>query len=243
MKRGFVIGIFIICILFSLTLVSAHQPRLVYDEALSLNNSELVQNPEISQAYYAELTGTSEYYQIISNHSFELYVQILSPYIKNASKNFVVEIYYNNSTNPSWILNGENTTWIKFHEDFANDDYWQGPDFNQSVQAGEYLFKVSNPENKGKYVLVFGTIEAFSFKEMIKAALAMPRLKMYFGKSVFTAYFNKIGMFLAIPIGIIIAIIIVIILLLKRKERLLGDVRGIKFIKPESKESEKLEED
>jgi len=218
MKRGLIFCILFLVVVFSVTLVSAHQPRLVYDKDLYLNNSELVQNPEISQAYYAELPGSNEYYKIISNHSFNLYVQILSPYIENASKNFIVDIYYNNSTNPSWTLDGTKTTWIKFHEPFANDDYWQGPSINQTVAAGTYLIKVSNLNDKGKYVLVFGSIETFPFKEMIKATLAMPRLKMYFGKSVFTAYFNKIGIYLGILLGIIIAIIVVIVVLVHRRK-------------------------
>jgi hypothetical protein len=228
MKRGLMICVVFLVVIFSLTIVSAHQPRLVYDKDLSLNNSELIQNPEISQAYYGELNGSNEYYKIVSNHSFDLYVQILSPYIENASKNFIVEIYYNNATNASWILNGVYSSWIKFHEPFANDDYWQGPSLNQTAAAGTYLIKVSNINNKGKYVLVFGTIETFPFKEMIRATLVMPRLKMYFGKSVFTAYFNKIGIYLGISLGILIAIIVVIVVLIHhRKGR--EDILDIKF--------------
>ena len=52
---------------------SSHQPRIVSEEMTQ------IENPEVSQAFYAELKGKSDYYQIESEEPFKLYVGILVP--------------------------------------------------------------------------------------------------------------------------------------------------------------------
>lgn len=211
MKRAV---IFLFAVLILSSLVCAHNPRIVYKEDLT-NNIQIVQNPEISQAFYAELKGSLEYYAIKSDNDFNLYVGILSPDIKDAKKDFSFQIS-TVTQNFSTILDGGNFEWKNFYEEFAGDNYWQGPEFNKQMKAGVYIITVANPDNLGKYVLVVGKKESFPLKEMLNAVISMPALKIYFEKSPFTAYFNKIGLFM-LPVVIILIIFIIVIFYIVRK--------------------------
>ncbi|VVB82207.1 Uncharacterised protein [uncultured archaeon] len=204
MKRGVaVIFFFLIFISFA----SAHQPRIVYQENLTAN-AKLIQAPEISQAFYAELKGTPEYYRIVSGENFNFFIQITLPYVETSNKNFTFEIFKGNELIA--VLNGTNFNWTTFHEEFANDDYWQGPSLELNETAGEYLIKVSNPntENNGKYVLVVGKIESFPLTEVFSAVYQIPQLKIYFNKNPLFAYLTLVSLFSFWPILIFLIFII-----------------------------------
>jgi hypothetical protein len=199
--------VFILCLVFvlAISLASAHQPRLVFDKTSSIENPFIISNPEVSQAFYGELKGMPDYY-LIDSENFSLYLSILSPAgISNERKDFSVEV-----NNGEIILNGTNFTWTKFFEEFAGDNYWQGPEIEVNASAGKYLVKVSNPDNTGKYSLVVGRIESFPFGETVKTIYVMPKLKTFFETSPFTAFFNIIGLFLFGAIAIIITLILII---------------------------------
>lgn len=202
-----------ILVLFIITLafITAHQPRIVYQQQLSIKSPLLIENPEISQAFYAELKNAPEYYRIRSAEEFNLYLNILSPDIKNSEKDFSVKILGRNIS-----LNGENFRWTNFYEEFAGDNYWKGPEYENIIEPGEYIIRVSSPDNKGKYVLAVGKIESFSFRETISTLLAMPKLKIYFEKSILTSFSNVIGLFLLISM-IFIGSIVFLVFFIKRK--------------------------
>jgi len=191
----------------------AHQPRIVYQQQISRTNPVLVKNPEISQAFYAELRGQPEYYKVVSDRAFNLYVGILSPKIADAKKDFSVEM--SGDANDIGVLNGSHCEWTEFYEPFAGDDYWKGPEFKQNQPGGEYLIKVYNSDNRGKYVLVVGQAESFPLSESLKLFVSLPKLKHYFGKSGFTAFFNLIGLFLLILLLIAAIVVFVLIRLFK----------------------------
>lgn len=196
---------------------SAHQPRIVDKFNLS-EDRMIVENPEISQAFYGNLKGSPEYYEIDSTRDFELYVQMLSPYLNTSRTDFNVEIIDHDM---SWVLNGSDYNWTKFHEEFANDDYYQGPEFDRNVSAGRYTIKISdeNSNNTGKYVLVFGKSEKFPLKEMLHAFFVMPGLKIYFEKSPFTAYFNMIGIYSLLFILCLAVLIIVLVIIFRARRK------------------------
>ena len=108
-----------------LTASSAHQPRFVTE------NLTVIYNPEISQAFYGELNGNPEYFQINSGKEFNLYLGILVPDTKNIEKD--VSLKLNNEI----ILNGLNFTWTYFFEEFAGDNYYKGLNLSKS-QAQEF---------------------------------------------------------------------------------------------------------
>lgn len=77
-----------ILLLVSIILVFAHQPRLAYNENLTIDNAKRIENPEISQAFYGELKGQPDYYKIDSDKDFNLYVNLVVPDIQGALKIF-----------------------------------------------------------------------------------------------------------------------------------------------------------
>lgn len=197
-------------------LINAHQPRLI-DEQLTD-----IENPEISQAFYARLEGEPDYYQIESTESFKLYVGLLVPDISDVDKDYSAEIYKEDDhihdiseltleheeETPLFIIDGIDFEWTYYFEEFGGDGYFSGPELraNESkeelpegiqVEAGIYIIKVFSTDNLGKYVLVVGEKEAFPVKDMLETLVTLPKLKRdFFGKSPFTAYFNLVGVFL-----------------------------------------------
>ncbi|MBW3014050.1 hypothetical protein KY335_02305 [Candidatus Woesearchaeota archaeon] len=196
-----------ILLLLLVTAVSAHQPRLVDQDFTE------IKNPEISQAFYGNLEGKEESYQINSGTPFMLYVQILVPDIENIDKDVSANITLGEKT---YTLDGLEHEWTRFYEEFGGDYYYMGPEMEQAVKQGTYNIKVFSPDNQGKYVLVVGKEEAFPVKEMLRTLVVMPKLKMYFDRSPFTAFFNRIGIFLLIPLIILIVIIFFLRWLIKK---------------------------
>ena len=204
--------------LLLINLVSAHQPRLVYDLENSKDNPIIIIEPEVSKAYYGELKAQADYYMIESQESFNLYLGILSPDLEDSKTNFNVEVILDDDI--LFVLNGSQEDWEVFHEEFAGDSYLKGPEIEKIVEPGIYYIKVSNPSNSGKYSLAVGKIESFPFKEIIKTFIALPKLKKdFFEKSPLTAYFNLMGLFLLIFLIITAGIVVGIVFVVKRLKK------------------------
>lgn len=191
----------------------AHQPRLVGDQ-----KSIAVESPEISKAYYGYLKGAPAKYVISSDSPFPLYVNILVPAIKGVTLDFSARVSRDGKLLA--LLDGTKYEWKKFYEEFGGDDYFMGPEYSKDVPAGNYEIVVYNPGNSGKYVLAIGEKESFTPAETLKTLLLLPRLKLYFHKSPLTAYFNKIGLFMAPLILILLAMILALIIWVRREGRL-----------------------
>ena len=192
--------------------VFAHQPRLVGTETVVH-----VSLPEISKAYYGSLSGTPVTYHIEAAEPFRLYVNTLVPVMEGIEKDVSATILKEGTVVAH--LDASAHDWETFHEPFAGDDYFRGPEYASMQEAGSYEIQVSSPDNQGKYVLAVGDVEAFPLPELIKTYAVLPRLKSeFFEKSPFSAYINIMGIFL----GIFILIVLVF---------LLAAYFGIKFIK------------
>jgi len=69
------------------------------------------------------------------------------------------------------------TLWKKF--------YWIGPEYGAEFkstnvyQAGEYLIRVFNSDNQGKYVLATGDIEKFGPLVIAKLPSIMPKVNKF----------------------------------------------------------------
>jgi hypothetical protein len=184
--------LFFIITCFFLPTVFAHQPRLIGTET-----QVTVDQPEISKAYYGSLSGKPATYRIESTESFRLYVNILVPDIEGIDKDLSVKILKQGKVIS--ILDGTRHSWKPFYEPFAGDDYYKGPEFTSEQDAGAYDIEVYNPGNQGKYVLAVGDREAFPLGELIRTYAVLPRLKSeFFGKNPFSAFFNIMGIFLAV---------------------------------------------
>ncbi len=171
-KKTYNLGVKSIILLFVLFLsicaVSAHQPRLEVGVNSSLSNPIVVQNPEISQAFYGNLKGQPDYYKITSNKTFELFVNILVPQSPGISNDFMSAQVTDSSGKTLALLGGNNSDWSPMFEEFGGDYYLQGPTFDQNVSAGTYYIKVFNANNNGKYSLAIGNMKHFHLMNQLK---------------------------------------------------------------------------
>ena len=223
-----------ICVLFLLAdvVVLAHQPRLVESDFA------LIKNPEVSQAFYGELKGEPNFFQIQADTPIKLYIGILVPDVKNIGKDISVEVSKDDEF--YYLLDGENFEWQPYYEEFAGDDYFKGPELlaeerdglPQGVEAesGIYNLKVYSPDDQGKYILVIGEKEEFPFNEIIKTIVVLPQLRLFFSKSPLTAYFNLIGLFMITFLFFILSISILIFFLVKKMRNRLKDGKLLKDI-------------
>ena len=191
----------------------AHQPRLVGSQ------TEIkVSLPEVSKAYYGQLDGTPVIYHIETDTDFRLYVNILVPDIEGIDKDISVKIFRQGTVISH--LDGSNHEWEPFFEPFAGDAYFRGPEYNQMQGPGSYEVQIFSPDNQGKYALAIGNQESFPFGELVKTYLVLPRLKSeFFGKSPFSAYSNRMGMFLGILLlmGLVLAAVLYVMIRMIRK--------------------------
>ena len=214
---GFKSLIIIFVLFFSICAVSAHQPRLEAGINSSMSNPIVVQNPEISQAFYGNLNGQPDYYKITSDKPFKLYVSILVPQSPGISGNFISAQITDASGKTIALLDGTKSNWTTMFEEFGGDYYLQGPELTKNVAAGTYYIKVFNTNNTGKYSMAVGDIESFPADESLKAVITIPLLKeQIFGKPVTTLFFEFLGIILAL--GSIMVLFAMLIMSRKSEE-------------------------
>jgi hypothetical protein len=209
------IGTFCALFLLGVPVAGAHQPRVVRE------GSVRVENPEVSQAFYGELKGKPQDFEIESPQPFRLYVGLLSPDLPGARKDFTAEIYEGEAGTGQLLarLALPAEKWTTFDEPFGGDRYWQGPEYRQEgaepagvpVPAGRYAVRVDGPGSAGKYVLAVGTKEEFGPRDIWETVRTLPEIKAQFwGKPAYTAFFNLTGLFLLLPLlalaGILLAL-------------------------------------
>lgn len=182
--------------------VAAHQPRIVSGQTVQ------IKTPQVSQAFYAILQGSPDEYMITAEHEFDLYLSLLVPDLPGIRKDYMLIIF---RVDPGGQLvqlsklEGVKHTWTEFYEPFAGDSYFQGPDIDQVLPAGDYRIHISNPDNEGKYVLSVGREESFTLSEGVQTIIRLPSVKKYFEKSPLTAYFNLVGLFMVITLLLLTA--------------------------------------
>jgi len=211
MKKYFSTQAVVLLIISSVLLPNAlaHQPRLVGDQT-----EVVVTLPEISKAYYGNLHSEPVTYRIKTTEPFRLYVNILVPDIEGIEKDVSAKILKEGTVISH--LDASNHDWKKFHEPFAGDDYYRGPEYVEMQEPGTYEVQVYSPDNQGKYVLAVGDREAFPLNELIKTYFVLPRLKsQFFCKSPFSAYSNLMGLFLGIMLLIVLVIAVIIFFVVK----------------------------
>jgi hypothetical protein len=180
----------------------AHQPRLVCEDKI------VVENPEVSKAYYDTLNGSPRTYIIESHTPFLLYLNLLVPKSSNPQGRYSAIVYrIDESNRVEWArLEASSVEWKEFYEEYGGDYYLWGPEYEKTVPVGQYEIVVFGNGNLGKYVLAIGKAEEFPPTEIAKAFYVIPVLKTQFFKySPQTLLSNRI---------VIAWLIIIIILLL-----------------------------
>lgn len=196
-------------LVFSFTAVDnaqAHQPRYVKDDQLTV-----IKNPEISQAFYGELKSRPAYYLIDLKEERNLFFQILTPDLPGAREDLTVTIDYASALGLPAVsfakIDPASAVWKKYYEEFAGDNYLEGPSVKKSGAPGYYFIKITSPDNSGKYVLVAGEKEEFPPLEMVKALITIPQLKKDFFQEPFSRWFNgKAGKYFGFGLLIIIIV-------------------------------------
>ncbi len=201
LRRSGFIALAILCFFFLLPLVTAHQPRLTMGLGIhSENDSLLVENPQVSQAFYGELKGSPDFYRIILDNKTRIYVGITAPFTPDAKTDFTVELYDHKDTaiTQVFLLDGTKFQWNPFYEQFGGDYYLQGPAATENLTNVTYYIKVSSPSNQGKYALVIGEEESFPPGETVNAYMLLPVIKQqFFGKPVVFSFLELLGIIMA----------------------------------------------
>jgi hypothetical protein len=171
--RTVILVFFLILVSWPLA-VLGHQPRIVESEKINITK------PEISKAYYANLSGKPHTYIINASSAINLYVNILLPFNEGPEKNVLVKIFKDDKSLVS--LSPSKEDWKEFFEPFGQSMYWQGPEFKIRADAGKYKILVQSREKNIRYVLSIGEIESFEGIESLRAILVIPKLKRNFFK-------------------------------------------------------------
>jgi hypothetical protein len=175
----------------------------------------MIENPEVSQAFYGNLGGGAEYFQITSDKPFSLYVGVLVPDLQGIGKDVSAEV--SSGGEVLFLLDGTSHEWTPYFEEFGGDYYYSGPENSADVGPGVYDIRVFSKDNQGKYVLVVGEKEEFPINEMLNTFITLPRLKRdFFEKPFFTAFFNLIGLFMLIFIVIVAIVVLGLWFVVKR---------------------------
>ena len=213
------LALFAFIFVFAPGFTSAHQPRIVENEATQ------VIDPEISKAYYATLTGSPHIYTIDSKVDFDLYVSILLPDTQSADKSVVAEVFKGEQSIAT--LGGEGAVWKTFFEPFGQSSYLDGGEYKARAEAGVYTVKVSSAKNESKYSLAIGEIEAFDGTEGTNALSIIPELKRdFFEESPITFIKSPFGWGL-IVVMYLLAFLFGLIYRTILKKFAKGSVRGV----------------
>lgn len=197
------------------SVASAHQPRITESRLTT------VPDPEVSKAYYTELTGEPDVYIINAPASFDLYVGVLVPDILGQKKDVSAVIIKNGDTeNPLAVLGGATFVWKQFFEEFGHDTYWQGPEYKARAEAGTYEIRVWSSNNDSKYSLAIGEIEKFDVKESLNALTLIPQIKKdFFNESPIGFIFSPFGWGLIVIMYVLAFIVGFILKFIMRKFR------------------------
>jgi hypothetical protein len=161
-----------------LTITNAHIPELVLEDRNYSTNPIIVENPEISYAYYGKLQGSPHVYKIQSDRPFHLYVSLLVPY---AGQNETSEVEFHiMKDGRKIVMMHDYQNWTKWYEEYGGDWYLQGPEYEADVDAGSYLVEVHSDTNSEDYTLAIGDVERFGPMEILNTIFVLPIMKAFF---------------------------------------------------------------
>ena len=216
-------------VLFFICSATAPQPRVELGINTTTSNPIIIENPGLMQAFYGNLNGKPDYYQITSDVPFELCLGITVPASKGLGGSLPSVQVTDSSGKPVFTLNGTTGTWNPFIGEFK-DSYLDGPEITQNVSAGTYNIQVFNGNNEGKYLLLVGNKEVLNAEDYLQDIVNAPILKeQFFGKPVTLLFLEFIGFILAFGTSMMLFIMM---LLSKKSEALEITSKAAKMLKP-----------
>ena len=155
------------------TPAAAHSPLL--DLSPKTRDAPLVIDaPEHSKAIFSELTGASQFYQIISDEEFDFYVGITAPKLESCGlkQTFSFRVL-DEGFKEIDARDGAAMEWTEWYEEYGKNWYWVGPEIGKAFAhdrqypAGVYYVEVFNKANTGEYVLAVGDQERFGLGTLL----------------------------------------------------------------------------
>ena len=200
--RRTIAGLFFLLALTFPLVASAHQPVVVTGDSPIVINQ-----PEISKAYYGQLTGNPQIFQIHASSALKFYMNVLVPDLSGAKHDVSAAIIDTKNTKvPIAVIDGITGKWTPFFEPFARDTYFKGPEFRSVLPAGSYEIRVWSSNNDSPYALAVGEIESFGIADILNAYVTIPEIKsFFFHKPAYTAF---LAPFLGAPILILLVIVL-----------------------------------
>lgn len=223
MKKVYLLLVIFIGVFLTTNTASAHQPRLVWEMQSTYASPFIIDNQDISQAFYGILKDKPEYYKVKIDQRSDLYLSLLVPDNINAAVSVSARVFKLNSSDEEIkiFLNGDRSLWKSYFEEFAGDFYLQGPDGARILKPGEYLIEITSNANEGKYVLVVGQKESFPLNEAMKMILNLPKLKLdFFEEPIYMLAGGIVGkLFSALLLFILLLILMSLRKVREKKER------------------------
>ena len=180
--------------------------------------------PEISKAYYSQLTGKPHYYIIESEKEFLFYSSILTPKVDESNIWVSIDVM-DNEENLIFQADGSNFNWTPWYEPYARDWYWKGPEIGKEsgkefqtsfpVESGLYIIKVYNDQNVGHYSLAVGEAEFFG-SNLWEQILTWTPILLYIGPYMDIFHWQKFDIRAYIPHIAILVLIFVFYFLTKK---------------------------
>ncbi len=165
-----ILGLALLCIPL---ISSAHQPQIVEGE----RPATVIESPEISKAYYGQLTGETHVFTIDAHEPFDFYMNVLVPDVPGVKGDVSAALI--NPADPEIplaIVGGFNAQWDRFYEESAQDNYFQTTPYRAKLPPGEYEIRVWSSNNDSAYGLVIGEDEA-----PVPSMLSAPLIAASFG--------------------------------------------------------------
>lgn len=169
--------------------VSGHVPEIVDNDRDFTDKPVIVDNPEVSKAFYGKLKGSPHKYKIVSDEPFNLYVSLLAPYVgQEESSDLEFHIMKDDE---KIVMMHDYEDWEKWYEEFGGDWYLQGPSYEAEVPSGVYIIEVHSETNSEDYSLAIGRIERFGLLDTVKVVFLLPLIKaLYWGNYVNIAFYG-----------------------------------------------------
>jgi len=200
--------------------VEAHVPIIMEQD--SLKDIAIIEDPDLSQAFYGELIGFPHTYEIRAIEPFTLFTQIMQPDIDSSQNNIggiiIKERPQGGRVEEVTRLRPSDALWETSYEPFGGDTYRMGPYFEKELNPGVYRIEVSTANNLEKYVLVVGKREEMTlgYFELIGR---IADVKVFFGKSKFRVVESP---FVYVPLISIVVLIGIFSIHRRRRLRTLG---------------------
>ena len=170
---------------------SAHLPRYMMGENISLHSPAEIENPTVSQVFYGQMHGTPGYYHFYLSQPSDVLIGLLTPVSETDFPQ--IELIAQKGKVQNLTGNFDEV----YFEEFGGDYYLRGPEKTFNLPADNYLIKVYNASSTGRYALVIGNEEKFSVVEMVKTFFVLPIVKQkLFDRPILELFLSVLGLIL-----------------------------------------------